>query len=388
MNAHSDKGQLDKSREILHRVKSGKASDEEINQVYHWWLKHAENNEPLTDAEIENDIDEIWKALSIHKKQRNRSIFLKIAAGLILVGAFSFYWFMSRNTPEQTSGPLVAEIFAGENRTILRLGDGRVLRLAAGQEGIIVSNGITYLDGASVSQEGLLIPDNLSDNENFELVTPKGGIFKVVLPDGTEVWLNAESRLSYPQKFPSTERRVHLEGEAYFEVSENKHKPFLIETATQTVRVLGTAFNLSAYREEPTVTTLVEGSVAVTSSGNLAANPAPSSTQAYSLEPNQQLTYDRHQFVVRNVDTDAFTAWKDGFFRFKDEDIHSIMRKLERWYDVKVAYEGKPPSDHFNGKIARSKSLKHVLRMLENTRSIKFKIEIDDTSGERRVMIM
>ncbi len=188
------------------------------------------------------------------------------------------------------------------------------------------------------------------------------------------VWLNAASSLKFPVKFAGKERVVELTGEAYFEVAPEAGKPFIVETVNEKVLVLGTHFNINAYSDEPVaVTTLLEGSIKVQST---------QTGKASILKPGQQSLLDASQFTIQAANLEEAVAWKNGYFRFNDERIADIMKKLERWYNIEVIYEGKPSEELFNGKISRFKDISQVLRMLEKTEGIHFKIQ------GRRVTVM
>jgi transmembrane sensor len=206
--------------------------------------------------------------------------------------------------------------------------------------------------------------------------TPKGGQYRIDLPDGTMVWLNAGSSLRYPNRFAGQERKVALTGEAYFEVAKNKQMPFRVVSGKQVVEVLGTHFNINAYTDEASVkTTLLEGSVNVL---------LQETHQSELLNPGQQavVKYNGSSIVVQPVKVEEAVAWKNGYFMFVDADLESIMRQLARWYDVEVAYEGNLGSLKFGGMVSRSKSIAQTLRILELTGNVRFKV------AGRRVTVM
>jgi len=201
------------------------------------------------------------------------------------------------------------------------------------------------------------------------IVTPPGGQYQVRLPDGTRVWLNAASSLQFPLSFSEKTRTVKLEGEAYFEVAHNKEQPFLVEAADQQLKVLGTHFNVEAYTNEPAVkTTLLEGSVLIRNTRAVQLGTA-------SLEPGQQATLDGKKISVYEADLETAMAWKNGYFIFKDEDMPSIMRKIERWYNVEVVYPEELKHVHFEGTISRFRNVSELLRKFELTGRVHFKIE-------------
>lgn len=212
------------------------------------------------------------------------------------------------------------------------------------------------------------VPDSNS------LTIPRGGIFQTVLSDGTKVWLNSASSLKYPVAFAGKERRVVLTGEAYFEVAKNKAMPFKVSVKGVDVQVLGTHFNVMGYPDEKEVkTTLLEGAVKLHSS---ACNAL--------LKPGQQGVYccPNAAFAVNEVNTADVVAWKDGFFVFDNESIQNTMMRIGRWYNVDVVFANKLSHDNFGGTISRYKNIDVVLKALEATGSVHFKI------AGRRVVVM
>lgn len=261
-------------------------------------------------------------------------------------------------------------ISIGKNAAILTLADGRKIDLLKAENGRL-----TEESGVAIRKTayGKLVYEvkEVSTRVNNEkylntISTPKGGQYQVILPDETIVWLNAASSIRFPAGFTNLkQRKVQLSGEAYFEVAKDKQHPFIVETGQQEVEVLGTHFNLNAYGDEQNVkTTLLEGSVRVLSGKDLVV-----------LKPGQQSLLHNHTLDVANADTEEAVAWKNGYFKFNSEPLPSIMRKLSRWYDVEVVYEGKPGNDRFGGTISRYKNLADVLEMLESTKLVKFKVE-------------
>src|SRR5690606_20715012 len=190
--------------------------------------------------------------------------------------------------------------------------------------------------------------------------------YQITLSDGTHVWLNAGSVLKYPTQFAADERIVEIEGEGYFEVAKEEKRPFKVLAAGQELVVLGTAFNISAYRDEDeTETTLVEGAVKIVNLAN---------ERVSQLRPGQQARLSRKGLYVRNVDTEEFIAWKDGYFLFNDANIYAILKKFSRWYAIEMDDSIKPTGDLFTGKIPRNISLKSALAILEGTSGMSFQL--------------
>lgn len=265
-------------------------------------------------------------------------------------------------------------IVPGGNKAMLTLADGSKLPLSEEGIGKIANQGEVLITKTAqgeliYSQGGSAVATG-----GYNIIeTPRGGQYQVSLPDGTRVWLNAASSLKYPVVFQGTERRVELNGEAYFEVAKNKKLPFKVFSNQQTVEVLGTHFNINSYPEEGLQkTTLLEGSVRVSLLNSTAI-----------LQPGQQAQVRKNQTIaVSEVNTEAVMAWKNGYFRFYQEDIESIMRKVSRWYDVDVEYKGGISQEKFSGTISSAKNIHQVLEMLEATNAVHFKIE------GRRIAVM
>ncbi|GGC22487.1 iron dicitrate transporter FecR [Parapedobacter defluvii] len=246
----------------------------------------------------------------------------------------------------------VADVPPGTNKATLTLADGRIIDLSESESGIVVKDDrIAYHDDL---REVVDLP--VSGVQQLVLAAPKGGTYQLTLSDGTRVWLNAGSTLTYPSGFGKRERLVELEGEAFFEVSKST-VPFRVRSAGQTVEVLGTTFNISAYPDEPaTRTTLVEGSVQVVDSRTNTTN---------RLVPGQQSTLQKNGILnVKKIAIEQYIAWKEGLFYFQNTSFEDMMWQISRWYDVEVVYAKAIPNDTFTGTMSRNLSLMTVLELL------------------------
>lgn len=282
------------------------------------------------------------------------------AAILILsIGAGIFYLNMPSGGPSVPTEPVLAgkeEILPGSNKAVLTIGDS-VINLSDEKTGIVAgNNGIVYRDGELIAEA----------TKTVTLSTPRGGYYEATLPDGTKVWLNAASSIQFPSKFNATDRTVIVTGEVFLEVAKNQQAPFSVTAGNANVRVLGTSFNINAYDNEPVVkTTLVQGSVRVAAEG--------ANNGAVVLRPGQQ-AISAGNGIVTNVETpdlSGILAWKNGFISFDDTDFKTVMRQLERWYDIKVEYKGKAPTVKLNGELDRQVPLTDVLNYLSRL-NIKF----------------
>jgi transmembrane sensor len=305
-----------------------------------------------------------------HKNLKTKRWSYGIAASVILlIAAFGIYKIINNKQSKSSSIAKIdqTEIQPGGNKATLTLSNGSVIDLVSAPNGIIKGDNGTIINK---SKEGeILYNENAANNsiasDNI-LTTPKGGQYKVQLPDGSNVWLNAASSLKYPTAFTSSERIVELKGEGYFEIAKDKTKPFKVKlTDSSQVKVLGTHFNIMAYENEKAKeVTLLEGRVEITK-GN----------EEQNLIPGQQGRIISSKIIlVNSADTDQVTGWKNGQFIFHDAEIQSIMRQVARWYDVDIKYET-TNTQHFNATISRKEPVLRLLHILEETGQIHFKIE-------------
>ncbi|WP_229203985.1 FecR family protein [Dyadobacter alkalitolerans] len=250
-----------------------------------------------------------------------------------------------------------SDVKPGGAKALLTLSDGSAIELASAKSGFLTRQGAAEV---SKSQEGILVynakPGNATEKVSINtLSTPKGGQYEVLLPDGSKVWLNASSSIRFPSTFPSSERKVEITGEAYFEVAKDKGRPFRVKFNKSEVQVLGTSFNIMAYPEEgPSKTTLVEGSVFIRNVN-----------QNTKLKPGQQAAVlSTGKIKTQYIALDEAVAWKNGMFYFKDASVEEVMRQISRWYDVEVLYAGTIPVRQFTGRVSRHVNLSEVSGML------------------------
>lgn len=309
-----------------------------------------------------------------------------VAATVLVTLAIGIYFAVKqRASPKVLYSRYSGEIAPGSNKATLTLADGRQLSLTDAANGKLAEQA-----GVKISKlsDGQLVYQLQNQEQTGTKViyntisTPAGGQYRVILPDGTEVWLNAESQLTYPVSFNHlSERRVEFTGEGYFVVAKVTGKtgamPFIVKTKTQEVRVLGTHFNINSYPDEAFIaTTLLEGSVKVKQEG----------LPEELLVPGQQARVNK-QFQVLNVDTNATVAWKNGLFKFDNASIYTVMNQFSRWYDVDVAYEGKVPSNKFTGEVYRNMTADKALKVLSFAR-IRFRTEVPHDPGKRKRIII
>jgi len=362
-------------REVIERYRSGSATEEEKSFVESWYLQYNEEvgQEYILEERLA-DAGSIWQALESSQIEVKRvSLWprIAVAASILLCLSVGGYFLLHKN---KIDGPKLSinknQIVPGSNKAILTLANGKKISLSDAKNGQLVQ-----LTGAIINKttDGEIAYNNKSESNATDMVydtltVPRAGHFQLVFADGTKAWVNAETIIRYPEKFSGTERQVELlKGEAYFEVVHNSNIPFKVITRGQVVEDIGTHFNINAYDDEPAIkTTLLDGSVKVTEAGrNVVLKPGQQSIIKGSNSP----------IAVKEVDLDEAIAWKNNHFIFNDESIENIMRQISRWYDVDVVYRGNMNRKEFAGSVSRFENVSEVLRKLEATGTIHFKIE-------------
>jgi len=301
---------------------------------------------------------------------------LFVAASLIVVGFLVYY----KLQPATIAITTIADIKPGGNKATLQLANGKVIQLDDQVNGLIGTEAGVKISKTSDGQLVYTVAPESGNTDGYStntITTPNGGQYQVNLPDGSKVWLNAASTLTYAtslREHGEDNRRVTLSGEAYFEIAKDKAHPFIVKTATQEVRVLGTHFNVNSYADEKVVTTtLEEGSVQVSALG-----------RSKVIKPGEQVLFDGKELNARSADLQTALAWKNGRIYFRDADIETIMRQVSRWYDVEVVYKSNIPERIFNGGVSRKANLSEVLKILE-LNDIHFKLE--NQNGRKRLVL-
>lgn len=360
-------GYLNKScsREELEELFSyiGGENSEEVLKRFMGDVYGADTTVPELDFE---DIYEKILAPAPVVRARIFSFTRIAAAAVVLLLAGSAYWLLNRKTPEKMLVKVQeTDIAPGINKAVLTLADGSTVTLDSTGNQVIRQGQV-----AIRKQNGQLLYAAHGDGTGVhynKLTTPRGGQFKLVLPDGTKVWLNSASTLRYPTAFTGEKRIVELEGQGYFEVAKNAAQPFRVMVSNMEVQVLGTDFDVMAYPDETTVnTTLLTGSVQVKEGPALQL-----------LKPGQQAVLDNqnHAISVKDADLKKVTAWKNGLFVFNNMALPAILREVARWYDVDIVYAAKPSEELYGGGIGRNLNLSGVLSLLEGSGYNHFRIE-------------
>ncbi|WP_442591497.1 FecR family protein [Pedobacter sp. AW31-3R] len=292
------------------------------------------------------------------------AIFLLITSGLYYAST------LNKSTVSDHTGLVGNDISAGHNGATLKLASGELVDLSAAKSGVQINpTQLTYNDGSSLATQEPLTPLGYGEaaDKTLEISTGLGQTYRVDLSDGTKVWLNAGSSISFPRVFDKAgARMVKLSGEGYFEVAKDNFHPFIVKSDRQEIKVLGTHFNINAYEDDKVVkTTLLEGSVQVFSHH-----------QSQLLVPGQQSNVSALGITIaQRVDLEDVVSWKEGYFKF-DDSLEEIMVKISRWYNIEVEYRIKPdPGLTFSGEISRSRNISGILKMLEYNGDVHFIIE-------------
>jgi hypothetical protein len=397
--------------ELLSLFAEGKISRDEFEQLFDYL--RSENDDEHFHYSMDQELRKM-KACSTMSKQEKDNIFenilnnenvyqntdsgrsgilnirawyqIGVAASLLAILSIGLYLYSNRSVDTQialSDSEILKEkviIKPGGDKAVLTLSDGSKIILEDAKKGLLANQaGVSIqktADGEllySFAKNDINITENIPSEVIYNKIeTPFGGKYQINLPDGSKVWLNSASTLRFPAFFSGDTREVELNGEAFFDIAKNPEKPFKVITKDQVVEVLGTQFNINSYSDEESFkTTLIEGSVKIIYKDRVVL-----------LSPGQQFQPNLKSSKVVEADTEEVTAWKDGYFLFKDEDIQSIMRKVSRWYNVEVTYSGDIPDVGFGGNISRSKDIDEVLNVLQLTNAVHFKVE------GRRITVM
>ena len=319
--------------------------------------------------EVKSDFNLLRKKL---RKRSSLQVWYGVAAAVVILlsGGGILLWNSGEIEEKPVQVAKKVTIQPGKSQAILVLSSGE--EVAMGN----VSRQLEEKDGTSVvvSETGRISYQSAEGKGGTtkdtarvmnRLVIPRGGEFNLTLSDGTRVWLNAETELRYPVQFNGKERVVYLKGEAYFEVSKNKEKPFLVQVDDMSVKVYGTAFNVNTYNKIETV--LVTGSVSMNQGG-----------KEVLLKPNQKGVFDQvsGKITVEDVDVLAYVSWKNGDFIFRNESLNSIMDKLSRWYGLEVLYQDAGLQEvRLSGNLKRYKDVRELFVSFEKISDARFKVQ-------------
>lgn len=325
----------------------------------------------VKNSRLDQMCDEVWsRVLPIVKRSRRKIISWWVyAACVVLVVGFwgLLFWFLR---PDVIESPVilsnVLQTEAGKTKAVLLTSAGEKIVLTDSvQRHVVEIPGIGLIQdslGVRFVEESIEQEDTVGWNT---IIVPERGEYFVTLSDGTRIWMNSASKLEFPVRFAGNCREVHLEGEAYFEVTPDTQKPFLVNMGDKQVRVLGTSFNVMAYPgDNRTEVALLQGKVSFDVAG-----------KAFVLNPGEIATVERvkGEVMIRKGDVAAVIAWKSGVFNFEDMDLEELSVKLSRWYGVDFVFEDMAVKDlRFSGAVTKYRSLDYVLDMISQTTNVEF----------------
>lgn len=351
---------------LFDRYKKGECTPEEI-RLLHKWLSNGEFVEhELVEGMLLEDLQKVEETLPLLSKPKTISLkyIIAYAASLLIILGIGYYWLdkYNSNSNHLTGSDTVVLIEPGHNKALLKLDNGSVMVLDT-----IGKDELFKIDGSLIklNSSGQLTYIEEETNvlrKRHQVITPNGGQYEIVLPDGTHVWLNSSSSISFTSTFRGLpERRVDLDGEAYFKVSKDSDHPFIVSSGGQEIKVLGTEFNVSAYSEDDFVkASLVEGSVLFNEE---------------RLKPGQSATYNNNKTTIDQDNIDDIIAWKNGYFVFFEESLEESMKKVGRWYDIEIFFaDNDSRSIIFGGSISKYENAQEVFKMIEKAGGVKIDV--------------
>jgi transmembrane sensor len=388
----------DAEKEELMNLVSAQRDDDHIAELMQdAWEAFAPGNTPLT-ADGKSDIlrqilregKDTHAEYFIPPKRRWRPYAVAAAVTGLLAMSYFLFFNKEERTKDKTivAQTTVRDVQPGRDGAVLTLADGKQLVLDSLGNGIVANQ-----TGAAVMlQNGRLVYDAATNTstaidhvQTNTMTTPKGRQFTLVLADGSKVWLNAASSITFPTAFMEKERKVSITGEAYFEVAHDAAHPFKVSVNGVEVNVLGTHFNVNAYEDEGAVkTTLLEGSVEVKSEVGSRKSENTRNHHTSDLRPQTsvflkpgeqaQINGSGAVQVISNANLDEAVGWKSGYFYFEKANVQTVMRQLARWYDIEVVYEGRQTEELFVGKLERNLTLSQVFKILKSI-GVKYRVE-------------
>jgi len=363
-------------QDLLGKYRLGTCSEEERALVESWYLVEAEKEgDPVSTESLTRSNMRIAGLIQQHTGKsvvriapKRVRLWPRVAAAVaifIFLGSGSYLILEKYKTQKKQPVAIVQDIKPGTNSATLTLGNGKTILLNQAVNGQVAMEGGMAIVKTAEGQVQYQPHAGHDDQVFFNTVTTRRKEqYQVVLADGTKAWLNAASSIRYPSAFDGADRVVSITGEVYFEVAPHPDQPFKVTAGVQTIEVLGTSFNVNTYEDEPVIkTTLLDGAIRVSASN-----------QVNTIKPGQQVIFQGNRFIVGDADTEEAVAWKNGYFRFNGEKIETIMRKLSRWYDIDVEFEGPVPDDEFSGTISRFTNISEVLHALSYYQTVHFNI--------------
>lgn len=353
-------GLSEKEQEELNQWRHADPRNESIYTSLH-------EKDYISDLKTYKQMDPRQGWANYHKRyRRNRHLikwYWSAAVLFLLLGASAL---LHLQHEQQTTLPQAVP--PGSPKAMLVLNNGGVINLASKEKETITVEGVALKNSGSQLQYVLSDEDKNKLTDQFnELIVPRGGEFTIVLSDGTKIWLNAQTKLKYPIAFNDSVRNVYLDGEAYFEVAKDANRPFHVYAGKQVdIKVLGTSFNVRSYTDETTIETVLEEGAVSMSRGE----------EAVILSPGHKATYLPDVAIqVETVNTELYTAWKDGQYFFVNESVEKILNQLSRWYAIDIFYTDEAvKSIVFSGEVRRYDDIRILLEAMEMIGGIQFKI--------------
>jgi ferric-dicitrate binding protein FerR (iron transport regulator) len=335
------------------------SNDEVETELRQRWDNHSSKNSIFSKRERQDIIDKILVQRRIEKQKKSVFLFYVAASlALLILGYFTLF------VPEKVDSTVKMEksinLKPGENKAILTLSNGKKITLGTTANGFLTEDGQTKI---YTSKKGDLIYKAAKEPQQIlinNITTPRGGQYNLTLSDGTNIWLNAASSLTYPSSFQKGKPRiVELSGEGFFEVTHNAQEPFIVHYGNgMEAVVLGTSFNINTYSDEKaTYTTLINGSLSVQS---------PQEKKDL-LKPGQQAIFRQGKTSIISADIEEIIAWKEGWFLFNRLELQAIVRQLSRWYNIDFEISGSIGNKQFSGIVSKSNNISEVLKIMENT---------------------
>lgn len=370
--------------DILAKYEAGTITEDELQLLEKWYASFEANPDLIDSLSAEERVfrkkqlqekifDQIDTETSTSADLPKKRFFFYLgprlwqaAASLVFLCAVSFYIFKKQS--DQLLIPAAEQsnsIHPATDKAILTLGNGEKIMLDESKNGELSTEGNIHINKTKPGNLVYTAGKNVEKVHINTLATPRGGRYQLTLADGTQVWLNAQSSISYPSAFRGSSREVTISGEVYFEVAHNAAMPFRVRSENQLIEVLGTHFNVNTYKAKSrTKTTLLSGSIALTNAH-----------KRVILKPGEQGIVAGESMSIKNVDPVEVIAWKEGYFDFTDADIGSVVDELGRWYNVDIHYQGPATSETFTGRIPRSWSFEKVLNLLKTFKSINVEMQ-------------
>lgn len=392
--------EMEISTTLIYRKIEGTLSEEE-NRRFEAWLDESKlhrryfeemkrmNGMPKAQQLSEEEIEEAWLEFARRLKKRQRLNYFRrprvvywSAVAVICIGLFISISLNVKNDKSLRSIPVAHQITPGQRDAILYLSDGSQYRLGKRNNSFQEKSGVEVKVDSTrlVYSAQVQKMDSVQELIFHKLDVPRGGEYTVDLEDGSKVYMNSESSLTYPVVFVGKSREIYLEGEAYFEIQKDTLRPFIVHAGDMNITVLGTSFGVTCYKdEEDEHTTLVHGKVEV----NLKNKP----DSYYILEPGMHLRYDKKYDIVvkKRVNVQEYIAWHEGKYIFNKKRLEDILTILSRWYDFTVFYQNAEAKETlFSGELKRFDDFNYILHLLEEVGDVKFIVDKNMVKVQKR----